>query len=593
MNKEKRSLEEPHGKALESVNAPGEEAPVDFIRQIVTEDVKAGKNGGRVHTRWPPEPNGYIHIGHAKTVLLNYWIAQEFGGLFNLRFDDTNPEKEEVEYVESIKEDVRWLGADWEERLFFASDYYDQLYEWAEHLIKQGKAFVCDLSPDEVSEYRGKAIRDGDRIITPPGKDSPYRKRSVEENLDLFRRMRAGEFPDGAKTLRAKIDMSHPNLNMRDPVMYRILRATHHRTGDKWCIYPTYDWTHGQSDAIEGITHSICTLEFENHRPLYDWFLDNLPVPHRPQQIELAPLALTYTVLSKRYLRLLVEEGHVGGWDDPRMPTVAGMRRRGYTREAIQAFIRGVGVTKAESKVDVAFLEHCLRQDLNKRAPRVMGVIDPLKVVITNYPNEQVEELDAINNPEDESAGTRKVPFSKVLYIEREDFAEEPPKKFYRLSPGREVRLRYAYFITCANVVKDEARKIVELRCTYDPATRGGDAPDGRKVKATLHWVSAEQAIEAEIRLYDHLFTREDPLEVEEDRTWLDNLNPDSLVVLEGCKLEPSLAAAKPGERYQFERKGYFCVDLDSTPEKPVFNRIVTLRDTWAKIQKKKSKGQE
>jgi len=566
------------------------ETHLDFIRQIVRDDVRAGRHNGRVHTRWPPEPNGYIHIGHAKTVLLNYWITQEFGGTFNLRFDDTNPTAEEEEFVDSIAEDVRWLGADWKDRLYFASDYYEQLYEWAQYLIERGKAYVCDLSPEQISETRGKAIRDGDRIITPPGENSPYRNRSVEENLDLFRRMRAGEFPDGAKTLRAKIDMSHPNLNMRDPVMYRILRATHHRTGDKWCIYPTYDWTHGQSDAIEGITHSICTLEFENHRPLYDWFLDNLPVPHRPQQIELARLNLTYTVLSKRYLRRLVEEGHVNGWDDPRMPTIAGIRRRGYTAESVRAFIRGVGVTKAESIVEAAFLEHCLRQDLNRRAPRVMGVLDPLKVVITNYPDDRIEELDAINNPEDESAGSRKVPFSKTLYIEREDFAENPPKKFYRLAPGREVRLRYAYFITCTDVVKDGTGDIVALHCTYDPTTRGGDAPDGRKVKATLHWISAAHAIDAEVRLYDHLFTKADPARVEQGQLWLDNLNSDSLAVLEGCKLEPSLATAKSGERYQFERKGYFCVDPDSAPGKLVFNRTVTLRDTWAKIQKRQSK---
>ncbi len=566
---------------------PNTEISLDFVRQIVAEDVKAGKNGGCVHTRWPPEPNGYIHIGHAKTILLNYGIAEEFGGKFNLRFDDTNPVKEEVEFVESIKQDVSWLGADWEDREFYASDYYEQLYEWAEKLIQDGKAYVCDLSPEEISEYRGKAVRDGDTVITPPGKESPYRNRSPEENLDLFRRMRAGEFPDGAKTLRAKIDMAHPNLNMRDPVMYRILRATHHRTGDEWCIYPMYDWAHGQSDAIEGITHSICTLEFENHRPLYDWFLDNLPVPHRPRQIEVAPLALNYTVLSKRFLRQLVEEGYVDGWDDPRMPTIAAMRRRGYTPEAIQSFVRSVGVTKADSTVEISFLEHCLRQDLNRRTPRVMGVLHPLKVIITNYPEDEVEELEAINNPEDEAAGTRKVPFSKVLYIERDDFMEDPPKKFYRLSPGREVRLRYGYFITCNDVVKDEAGKIVELHCTYDPATRGGDAPDGHKVKATLHWVSAKHAIDAEVRLYDHLFTKENPLEVEEGQDWLDNLNRNSLTVLTGCKLEPSLAAAKPGERYQFERKGYFCVDPDSTPGKPVFNRTVTLRDTWARIQKK------
>ena len=569
---------------------PNTEISLDFVRQIVAEDVQAGKKDGRVHTRWPPEPNGYIHIGHSKTVLLNYWIAQEFGGKFNLRFDDTNPVKEEVEFVESIKQDVSWLGADWEDREFYASDYYEQLYEWAEYLIKQGKAYVCDLSPDQISESRGKAVREGNTVITPPGKESPYRNRSPEENLDLFRRMRAGEFPDGSKTLRAKIDMAHPNLNMRDPVMYRILRATHHRTGDEWCIYPMYDWAHGQSDAIEGITHSICTLEFENHRPLYDWFLDNLPVPHRPRQIEVAPLALNYTVLSKRFLRQLVEEGYVTGWDDPRMPTIAAMRRRGYTPEAIQSFVRSVGVTKADSTVEISFLEHCLRQDLNKRSPRVMAVLDPLKVVITNYPEDEVEELEAINNPEDEAAGTRKVPFSKVLYIERDDFMEDPPKKFYRLAPGREVRLRYGYFITCTDVIKDEEGNAVELHCTYDPATRGGDAPDSRKVKATLHWVSAKHSIDAEVRLYDHLFTKENPLEVEEGQDWLDNLNQNSLTVLTGCKLEPSLTAAKPGERYQFERVGYFCVDPDSTPQKPVFNRTVTLRDTWARIRERLSK---
>lgn len=560
---------------------------LDFVRRIVTDDVKAGKNEERVHTRWPPEPNGYIHIGHPKTILLNYWIAQEFGGKFNLRFDDTNPVKEETEYVESIKEDVRWLGADWEDRLFYASDYFDRLYEWAEHLIQEGKAYVDDLSPEEISEYRGTAAHEKGKAVTPPGKESPYRNRSVEENLDLFRRMRAGEFPDGAKTLRAKIDMTHPNLNMRDPILYRILHAAHHRTGDAWCIYPTYDWTHGQSDAIEGITHSICTLEFEVHRPLYDWFIENLPVPHRPRQIEIAPLALTYTVLSKRYLRLLVEKRHVNGWDDPRMPTIAGMRRGGYTPEAIQDFIKRVGVTKAEGTVEIELLEHCLRQDLNKRAPRVMGVLDPVKVVITNYPDDQVEELEAINNPEDETAGTRKIPFSKILYIEREDFMEDPPKKFYRLAPGREVRLRYAYFITCTELIKDKDDTIVELRCTYDPATHGGDAPDGRKVKATLHWVSAAHAIDAEVRLYDRLFTKENPLDRGEGGDWLDNLNPNSLTVLNDCKLEPSLADAKPGDHFQFERKGYFCTDPDSTSERLVFNRTVVLRDTWKKIRER------
>jgi len=566
------------------MNETGEETGRDFIRQIVAEDVRDGKNDGRVHTRWPPEPNGYIHIGHAKTILLNYWIAQEYGGKFNLRFDDTNPTKEETEFVESIQQDVRWLGADWEDRLFFASEYFDQLVEWAEHLIEQGKAYVCDLSPEEISKYRGTAT--ANRNITPSGVDSPHRSRSVEENLDLFRRMRAGEFTDGSRTLRAKIDMAHPNLNMRDPVLYRIMRATHHRVGDAWCIYPTYDWTHGQSDAIEGITHSLCTLEFENHRPLYDWFIENLPVPYRPRQIEVAPLALTYTVLSKRYLRQLVEEDLVAGWDDPRMPTIRGMLRRGYTRNAIQTFIRGVGVTKAASVVDIAFLEYCLRQELNKSSPRVMAVLDPLKIVLTNYPEGESEELNAINNPEDPGAGTRSVPFSRELYIEREDFMEDPPKKFFRLAPGREVRLRYAYFVRCDEIIKDTDGEIVELRCTYDPATRGGNAPDGRKVKATLHWVSAEHAIDAEVRLYDHLFSKENPNDVGEGETWLDNLNDRSLEILSKCKLEPSLASAVPGERVQFERKGYFCVDPDATPGCPVFNRTVTLRDTWAKMKK-------
>ncbi|MCR4404742.1 MAG: glutamine--tRNA ligase/YqeY domain fusion protein [Candidatus Acetothermia bacterium] len=563
--------------------------PRDFIREIIIEDLRSGRYE-RVHTRFPPEPNGYLHIGHAKSVLLNYWIAKEFGGKFNLRFDNTNPEKESAEYVEAIKRDVRWLGADWEDREFYASDYFEQLYEWAEYLIKQGKAYVDDLSPEEVSEYRGKAIIKGDEVLTPPGKESPYRNRSVEENLDLFRRMRAGEFPEGSKTLRAKIDMSHPNLNMRDPVMYRIIYASHHRTGSKWCLYPTYDWAHGQSDAIEGITHSICTREFEVHRPLYEWFLGNLPVPHKPRQIEFARLNLTYTVMSKRLLLRLVQEGHVKGWDDPRLPTLAGMRRRGYTPEAIQEFIRRVGVSKTESIVEYELLEHCVRDDLNKRAPRRMAVLEPLRVVITNYPDGQVEWFEALNNPEDPSAGTRKVPFSKVIYIEREDFMEEPPPEFFRLAPGREVRLRYAYFIRCDEVIKDKDGKIVELRCTYDPATRGGEAPDGRKVKATLHWVSAAHAIEAEVRLYDRLFTKPDPLDVPEGHDWLENLNPNSLVVLQGCKLEPSLEGAEPGERFQFERKGYFCVDPDSRPGRLVFNRTATLRDTWQKIKRKQGK---
>lgn len=559
--------------------------PKDFIREIIANDIKMGKNGGRVHTRFPPEPNGYLHIGHAKSILLNYGIAQDFKGKFNLRYDDTNPEKEEQEYVDAIKRDVRWLGADWEDREFYASDYFEQLYQWAEELIKKGKAYVCDLSAEEVSEHRGKAIIQDGKIITPPGKESPYRNRSVEENLDLFRRMRAGEFPNGAKTLRAKIDMAHPNLNMRDPVMYRIMHVPHHRTGTKWCIYPTYDWAHGQSDSIEGITHSICTLEFEDHRPLYDWFLDQLGI-HHPQQIEFARLNLTYTVMSKRLLLQLVQEGHVHGWDDPRMQTISGLRRRGYTAEAIQEFVRRIGVSKAESIVEYELLEYCVRQDLNKRTPRRLAVLEPLKVIITNYPDDQVEEFDAVNNPEDPNSGRRKVPFSKALYIEKEDFMEHPAKDFYRLAPGREVRLRYAYFIKCADVVKDKNGQIVELHCTYDPATRGGDAPDGRKVKATIHWVSAAHAIEAEVRLYEHLFANPNPLDVEEGQSWKSNLNPNSLVVLQNCKLEPSLAEAKIGERFQFERKGYFCVDPDSTPKKLVCNRTVTLKDTWAKIQK-------
>ena len=565
------------------------DTPLDFIRQTIASDLQAGKNDRRVHTRFPPEPNGYLHIGHAKSTLLNYGIAEEFGGKFNLRFDDTNPEKEESEYVESIKQDLRWLGVNWEDREYYASDYFDQLYQWACKLIKDGKAYVCDLSSEQISEHRGKAIQSEGKVITPSGNDSPYRNRSVEENLDLFSRMRDGEFPDGAKTLRAKIDMAHPNLNMRDPIMYRILHALHHRAGNKWCIYPMYDWAHGQSDSIEGITHSICTLEFENHRPLYDWYLNQLAVYH-PRQIEFARLALTYTVMSKRLLLQLVKEGHVQGWDDPRMPTIAGLRRRGFTPEAIREFSKRIGVSKAESTVEYAFLEHCLRQDLNRRAPRVMGVLDPLRVVISNFPENKVEQLTAINNPEDESAGTRNVPFSSVLYIEREDFMEDPVKKFYRLSQGREIRLRYAYFITCTGVVKDTRGDIVELRCTYDPATRGGDSPDGRKVRATLHWVSAKHAIDADVRLYEHLFAKENPTETEGNQQWLDNLNPNSLSVLSECKLEPSLAGATPGTHYQFERKGYFCVDVDSKPEKLVFNRTVTLRDTWAKIQKKQGR---
>ncbi len=559
-------------------NEATDSTPSNFIREIIEEDLRTNKYGGRVHTRFPPEPNGYLHIGHAKSICLNFGLAADYGGLCNLRFDDTNPTKEEAEYVESIKEDVRWLGFDWEDREFYASDYFEQLYEYAVQLIKKGKAYVCDLSPEEIREYRG--------TLTEPGKESPYRNRSVEENLDLFERMRAGEFEDGSRTLRAKIDMAHPNVLMRDPVMYRIMRATHHRTGDKWCIYPMYDFAHCLSDSIEGITHSICTLEFENNRPLYDWFLDELNVYH-PQQIEFARLNLSHTVLSKRKLLKLVEGGHVTGWDDPRMPTLSGLRRRGYTPEAIRDFCERIGVAKANSVVDIALLEHCLRQDLNKRAPRVMAVLRPLRLVIDNYPADQVEELEAVNNPEDPSMGTRKVPFSRVLYIEREDFREDPPKKWFRLAPGREVRLKHAYYITCVDVVKDEQTgEVVELHCTYDPESRGGWTPDGRKVRGTLHWVSAAHALEAEVRLYDHLFVKPDPDEVEEGFDFTANLNPNSLEVLTSCRVEPSLAGATPGSRYQFLRLGYFCVDPDSSGGKLVFNRTATLRDTWAKIEK-------
>ncbi len=541
-------------------------------------------------TRFPPEPNGYLHIGHAKSVCLNFGIAAEFGGRCHLRFDDTNPEKEEQEYVNSIIEDVRWLGWDWGEHLHYGSDYFDQMYQWAVELIKKGKAYVCDLTAEQTRVYRG--------TLTEPGKDSPFRSRSVEENLDLFERMKAGEFPDGSCTLRAKIDMSHANVNMRDPVMYRILHSSHHRTGDKWCIYPMYDWAHGFEDSIETVTHSICTLEFENHRPLYDWFIDAVnegrtddgSAPwgkkiHHPQQIEFARLNLTYTVMSKRRLLLLVQEGLVGGWNDPRMPTISGLRRRGYSPQAIREFCKHIGVNKFNSTVDIALLEHCLREDLNKTSPRVMAVLRPLKVVIDNYPQGRVEELDAINNPEDPGAGTRKVPFSRELYIEQEDFMEEPPKKFFRLAPGREVRLRYAYFVTCTNVIKNADGEVVKLHCTYDPATRGGDAPDGRKVKSTLHWLSAGHALEAEVRLYDHLFTKEDPDEVAEGMDFKSNLNASSLEVLTSCRVEPSLAEAKPLDRFQFERLGYFCVDPDSSKGKLLFNRTATLRDPWAKIQ--------
>jgi glutaminyl-tRNA synthetase len=568
------------------MTTPDMTTPSHFIRDIIAEDVQRGKYGGRVHTRFPPEPNGYLHIGHAKSICLNFGIAAEFGGLCNLRFDDTNPTKEDVEYVESIKADVRWLGFDWDDRLFYASDYFEQLYQYAVQLIRAGKAYVDSLSSEEIRATRGTA--------TAAGKESPYRNRPVEENLDLFARMRAGEFEEGTHVLRAKIDMASPNVLMRDPVMYRILHAPHHRTGDTWCIYPMYDYAHCVSDSLEGITHSLCTLEFEDHRPLYDWFLEALGIYH-PQQIEFARLNLGYTVLSKRKLLTLVEQGHVSGWDDPRMPTISGFRRRGYTPEAIRNFCERIGVAKRNSVVDVALLEYCLREDLNRRAPRVMAVLQPLRVVIVNYPEDRVEEMEAVNNPEDPSMGTRKVPFSRVLYIERDDFREDPPKQFFRLAPGREVRLRYAYFITCTGVVKDERTgEVVELHCTYDPATRGGDAPDGRKVRATLHWVSAAHALEAEVRLYDHLFTKADPSDDEEGVDFTASLNPQSLEILRSCRVEPSLAGAAPGGRYQFERLGYFCVDaVDSASGALVFNRTATLRDTWAKIEKTQQAGQQ
>ncbi len=555
----------------------------NFIRNIIAEDLKTNKYGGRVHTRFPPEPNGYLHIGHAKSICLNFGLAAENKGLCNVRFDDTDPSKEEIEYVESIKSDVRWLGFDWEDRLFFASDYFEQLYQYAVQLIKDGKAYVDSLSADEIREYRG--------TLTESGRESPYRNRSIEENLDLFGRMRAGEFEDGAHVLRAKIDMASPNLLMRDPTLYRIKKVPHYRTGNKWCIYPMYDFTHCLSDSSEKITHSICTLEFENNRPLYDWVLDELKVYH-PQQIEFARLNLTYTVLSKRKLVELVEHGHVFGWNDPRMPTISGLRRRGYTPESIRNFCERIGVAKRDSVVDMALLEYSVREDLNKRTPRVMGVLRPLRVVIDNYPEDRMEELDAINNPEDPGMGTRKVPFSRVLYIEQEDFQEDPPKKFFRLAPGREVRLRYAYFIKCEKVVKDEKTgEVLELHCTYDPETRGGDSPDGRKVKATLHWLSANHSLKAEVRLYDHLFLKPNPSDVKDDDDFKDYLNPKSLETLTSCRVEPSLKGAAPGSRYQFERLGYFCVDsVDSSKEKLVFNRTVTLRDQWAKIQKAQAK---
>ncbi len=554
--------------------------PRDFIREIIAADVRAGKNGGRVVTRFPPEPNGYLHIGHAKSICLNFGVAQEFGGVCHLRFDDTNPEKEDKEYVEAIKEDVRWLGYDWGDKLFFASDYFERLYDYAVELIRRGKAYVCHLSTEQIREYRG--------TLTEPGRESPYRNRSVEENLRLFAEMRAGKFREGECVLRAKIDMASPNLNLRDPVLYRIKYVPHHRTGTKWCIYPMYDFAHALSDMIEGITHSLCTLEFEDHRPLYDWFLDTLETPCHPQQIEFARLNLSYTVLSKRKLVELVEGGYVNGWDDPRMPTLAGLRRRGVPPEAIRDFCQRIGVAKRDSLVDIALLEHCIREDLNRRAPRVMGVLRPLKVVIENYPPDLVEEMDAVNNPEDPAAGTRKVPFSRELWIEAEDFTENPPKKFYRLAPGREVRLRYGYLITCRDVVKDAAGNIVELRCTYDPATRGGDTPDGRKVKATLHWVSVAHAIPAEVRLYDRLFTVENPGLERDGVDYKSFLNPNSLQVISHAWVEPSLAQAKPGERYQLERIGYFCVDPDTEKAgQLVLNRTVTLKDTWARLQQR------
>lgn len=557
------------------------ERPSNFIRDIILQDIQNGKNGGRVHTRFPPEPNGYLHIGHAKSICLNFGLAKEFGGKCNLRFDDTNPSKEETEYVDSIIEDVRWLGFDWEDRMFYASDYFDQLHKWAVQLIEQGQAYVCDLTAEQIRESRG--------TTTEPGKESPYRNRSVKENLELFERMRVGEFPDGTRTLRTKIDMASPNFNMRDPILYRILHAEHHRTGNTWCIYPMYDFAHGESDSIEGITHSICTLEFEDHRPLYDWYVENLGI-HHPQQIEFDRLNLTNTMLSKRKLLQLVQQDCVSGWDDPRMPTISGLRRRGFSPEAIRNFCGSIGLSKTNGIIEYALLEHHLREDLNKRAARVMAVLDPVKVVIDNYPDGLVEDMEAENNPADPAMGNRTVPFSKVLYVEREDFREDPPKQYFRLSPGREVRLRYGYLVTCTNVVKNEAGEILEIHCTYDPATRGGNTPDGRKVKSTIHWVSAAHAVDFEARLYDNLFLEssiENP-----DGDFTASLNPKSLEVVTAAKIEPSVKNAKAGGFYQFERVGYFCVDKDSTPQKPVFNRTVGLRDTWAKIDKaQKPKG--
>ncbi len=561
---------------MDTTNAKKQE---DFIRDIVRQDLKTNKFGGRVHTRFPPEPNGLLHIGHAKAIWISFALAEEYNGLYNLRFDDTNPVTEEQEYVDAIMKDIRWLGWNWKDRLYFASDYFEQMYQYAVQLIEKGKSYVDDLTADQIREYRG--------TLTEPGKPSPYRERPIEENLDLFKRMRAGEFPDGSRVLRAKIDMASPNLNLRDPVMYRILHATHPHTGDNWCIYPMYDWAHGLEDSIEGITYSLCSLEFKDHRPLYDWFLDELGIYH-PQQIEFGRYSLSYTVTSKRVLRPLIEEGLLSGWDDPRMPTLGGLRRRGYTPEALRMYCESSGISEANTSIDIAFLEHCLREDLNKRTLRVMGVLRPLRLVIDNYPEDKVEEFNAVNNPEDPKAGTRKVPFSKVLYIEQDDFREVPPPKYYRLAPGREVRLRYAYLITCTGVKKDaKTGEVTEVRCTYDPATQGGDAPDGRKVQSTMHWVSVKHAVEAEVRLYDHLFTKENPLEVEEGADYKDYLNPKSLEVLKSCRVEPSLANASSGSLYQFERLGYFCVDPDTSPKKLVFNRTVTLRDDWANIQKR------
>ncbi len=566
--------------SAESVGSASKQT--DFIRSIISEDIGVNKNDGRVHTRFPPEPNGYLHIGHAKSISLNFGVAKEFpGGLCNLRFDDTNPSKEDVEYVEAIQSDIGWLGFEWGDRLYFASDYFDRLYGYAVALIKEEKAYVDSLTVEQIREYRG--------TLTEPGRESPHRNRSVGENLELFEKMRQGEFEDGTHVLRAKIDMASPNINMRDPTLYRIRRVPHHRTGDTWCIYPMYDYTHSLSDSIEGITHSLCTLEFEDHRPLYDWVLDQLAVPCHPQQIEFARLNLSYTVMSKRKLLELVQEGRVTGWDDPRMPTLVGLRRRGYTPESIRTFCERVGIAKRDGVVDVALLEYCIREDLNRHSPRIMGVLRPLRVVIENFPEDKVEQMDAVNNPEDEGAGTRKVPFSRVLYIEQEDFREDPPKKWFRLGPGREVRLRYCYYITCKEVIRDEQTgEVLELRCTYDPATRGGTSPDGRKVRGTLHWVSAAHALEAEVRLYDRLFSSANPVQGGED--FRRSLNPDSLVTLTGCRVEPSLVGASPETRYQFERQGYFCVDRDSSGEKLVFNRTVTLRDAWAKIEKKLAK---